>query len=78
METTTIIVNQELAEQIEVAKLFDNCPFKDATTIRLSNDSYYVDFGLNLSNGTLFKYGMYLAEINSLPLDLTFIDLPND
>jgi len=78
METTTIIVNKELAEQIEVAKLFDDCPFKQATTIRLSNDSFYVDFNTNISNGTLFRFGMYLAEINCLPLDLTFIDLPND
>jgi hypothetical protein len=78
METTTIIVSKELAEQIEVAKLFDDCPFKQATTIRLSNDSFYVDFNTNLSSSTLFKYGMYIAEKNNLPLPLNFIDLPND
>jgi hypothetical protein len=78
METTTIIVNNDLAIQIEVAKLFDDCPFKQATVIRLSNDSFYVDFQTNLSNSTLFKYGMFIGEKNSLPLDLTFIDLPND
>jgi hypothetical protein len=78
METTTIIVNNDLAIQIEVAKLFNDCPFKEATIIRLSNDSFYVDFNTNLSSSTLFKYGMYIAEKNNLPLPLTFIDLPND
>ena len=78
METTTILVGKELAEQIEAAKLFNDCPFKEATTIRLSNDSFYVDFNTNLSNSTLFKCGIYLAEINSLPLEFTFIELPND
>ena len=68
MEHTTIIINKDLAELIEVAKLFDDCPFKEATTIRLSNNSFYVNFNTNLSNSTLFKYGMYLAEFNSLPL----------
>jgi len=77
METTTIIVNKDLAEQIEVAKLFDNCPFKEATTIRLSNDSFYVNFNTNLSNSTLFRFGMYIAEKNNLPLP-QFYRLSND
>jgi hypothetical protein len=78
METTTLIVNKELAEQISVAILFDDCPFKQATTIRLSDDRYYINFNVCLSNTSLFHCGMYVAEKNNLPLDLKFIDFPND
>lgn len=65
---STIIIDKETALQIQSAMLFQDCPFKQASVIRLSDDRYFVNFNEQLSNTTIFKYGVYLAEKNNLPL----------
>ena len=80
MESSVIIVDRKLALQIEVAKLFENSPFRGVTILKLSNDRYYINFNQYLSNTTLFLCGIYLAEINNLPTEqfIEFEDLNND
>jgi hypothetical protein len=80
MENSVIIVDRIMAEQIQVASLFDNSPFRGATILKLSNDRYYINFNAHLSNTTLFLCGIYLADINKLHLEqfIEFEDLNND
>lgn len=80
METTVIIVDSQMATLIKIASFFDNSPFKGVTILRLSNDTYYINFNAHLSNTTLFLCAIYLAEINNLPTEqfIEFKDLNND
>ncbi len=80
MESSVIIVDRILAEQIQIASFFDNSPFRGVTILKLSNDRYYINFNAHLSNTTLFLCGIYLSEINNLPTEqfIEFEDLNNN